>query len=458
MKMIVRLNLSFGLLLLCILAVTAAVIYPLLQDTLIESQRKEMREQGSILMHWAIPAVKLTAAQPTTEPTKMENLVPASSGTNAVVVAPYRQVLYSTVSAEQANEWIDASNSSPDTGIWQGKDGPYLIETLTSAGETNANANVTEAVTTIMATPLSKIKAMQLALFGRMMIILSVGGILAFLLSMLITKRIVTPLAKLKAELKKVEARRFSEVKLVETGGEIGEVARSVYQLAGELEQYERTQKHFFQNASHELKTPLMAIQGYAEGIKDGIFTGESADKGLDVIANECERLKQIVTEMILLAKLESEDGIFHMDRVPVEDLIAKTVERINPLLVKKGLNIEVTCVGSEQNRYIYADREKLLQALINVAGNATRYAKQTIRVHASAADTGVDIEIADDGEGIPDHMLPRLFGRFSKGKDGETGLGLAISRAIVERCRGQITARNRPNGGAAFVLRLPSA
>ncbi len=128
-----------------------------------------------------------------------------------------------------------------------------------------------------------------------------------------------------------METRRFSEVQLVESGGEIGDVAKAVYDLDGKLEKYQRTQKQFFQNASHELKTPLMSIQGYAEGIKDGIFTGDHADKGLDVIVKECERLKKIVTEMILLAKLESEEGIFHMDRVPVRELITETVERRPP-------------------------------------------------------------------------------------------------------------------------------
>jgi len=193
--------------------------------------------------------------------------------------------------------------------------------------------------------------------------------------------------------LNKVEMRRFSEVRLVETGGEIGEVAKAVYDLAGELEKNQRTQKQFFQNASHELKTPLMSIQGYAEGIKDGIFTAERANKGLNVIVKECERLKKIVTEMILLAKLESEEGIFHMERFPL----------------------------------ISIDSE------------------------------GIRISISDDGDGIPESLLSQLFGRFVKGNNGETGLGLAISRAIVERCRGRISAHNEPGGGAAFVLRFPA-
>lgn len=455
MKLIYRLNLSFGLLLLCILIVTAAVIYPLLFNTLIESQRKEMREQASLLMKLAEPSIPVMAAA-TVEATKLQPAIPAGHQMDAVLLTPTKKVLFSTIPPEQATEWVDLTKQSGNQAnnhVWQGENDRYIVESLTASSE---NEPAKQSMTAIMATPISKIKSMQLELFWRMMIILTIGGAMTFLVCLLITRRLVTPLIKLKEELKKVETRRFSEVQLVESGGEIGEVARSVHQLAGELENYQVIQKQFFQNASHELKTPLMSIQGYAEGIKDGVFTGERADIGLDVIVNECERLKRIVTEMILLAKLESEDGIFQMRHVSVRDLITETIERIKPLLVKNGLQIETCSRNEDEELAVCADREKLMQALINIVGNAARYAKHTIRIHTSSDGKNFHIEVADDGEGIPEKLLPFLFQRFSKGKDGETGLGLAITRAIVDRCRGSITARNQPDSGASFLLRFP--
>ncbi|WP_214626572.1 ATP-binding protein [Paenibacillus agaridevorans] len=452
MKLIYRLHLSFGLLLIFILAVTATLIYPLLLDTLVENQRKDLREQASRLMTSTLATPLIPAKK--TEPAQLQKAIPLAPTTQAVLAAPGDKVFFSTLTEEKAKELLDiAKQVNPQTGISQGKDGKYIVEKFTLPPQSGQPMS---AITAVMATPLSEVKSMQLALFQRMMIILSIGGIMAFLLSMVITRRIVKPLTELRKELKKVENRNFNEVRLIRSGGEIGEVASSVYQLAGELDKYQLSQKQFFQNASHELKTPLMSIQGYAEGIKDGIFTGERADKGLDVIVNECERLKKIVTEMILLAKLESEDVIFNMDKVPIQNLINEVIERINPLAFKKGLTIESNCKVSEKNIYIVADREKILQALINITGNATRYAKKTISINAAAGDHTIDIEITDDGEGIPKQLLPFLFQRFTKGKGGETGLGLAISRAIVERCRGQITAANLPSGGAAFILRIP--
>jgi len=454
MKLIYKLNLSFGLLLLCIMAITATLIYPLLFDSLVESQRQEMREQGSMLMNLA-PAMPIMPAASTTEALKELEHQQFQSSTNAVLLSPSSKVLYSTLPDEIATEWANISKAgSFGKGFWQSRDDRYIVEMITSYKTGSIPAST--AFTAIMTTPVSKIKSMQLALFWRLMIILAVGGILAFVLSMFITKRLVTPLAKLRKELKKVEDRRFSEVSLVESDGEVGEVAKSVYQLARELEKYQKLQKQFFQNASHELKSPLMSIQGYAEGIKDGIFTGDSADKGLDVIVGECERLKKIVNEMILLAKLENEDGIFHMDHVLIRDLIHETVERINPLLVKNELSIQVDCNTEEDAQHIYADREKLLQALLNVVGNAARYAKQTISINVTSRKQFIQIEITDDGEGISPQLLPKLFQRFAKGNNGETGLGLAISRAIVERCHGRIMACNQSSGGAVFRLSFP--
>ncbi|MFF2912816.1 sensor histidine kinase [Paenibacillus sp. NPDC057934] len=454
MRMIYRLHLSFAFLLLCILAITAVLIHPLLLDTLVDSQRKELRDQASWLMNLS-PVMPLTSVQQT-DALKNSNTTTWPGNTSAILIAPGEKVVYSTLTGEATTELMELSKQSP-TGsgeIWQRTNDQYIVETLTSDQDSDLHW---QGVTAVMAAPLSKIKAMQLALFERLMIILSVGGVVSFLLSMLITRRLVKPLEELRKELHKVKKRRFSEVRLIETGGEIGEVAKAVYDLASELEKYQRTQKQFFQNTSHELKTPLMSIQGYAEGIKDGIFTGDHANKGLDVIVKESERLKKIVTELILLGKLESEAGIFHLDHVPVRELIAETLERINPLLVKNRLRVEFNGLGSEQEHSIYVDREKVLQALINIMGNAARYAKETIRIQTSANAEGIAIRITDDGEGIPEPLLSQLFERFAKGKNGETGLGLAISRAIVERCRGRISAHNEPDSGAAFVLHFPA-
>jgi len=425
MKLIYKLNLSFGFLLLSVLIITAGCIYPLLYDTLVEGQRREMQVTGRIYLD------------------DLKAMPDLMRGKNLSL----EEMSFTT-------DWIEFFNWSKNIkhGFMQGTDERYIVETLS-----DLNVNKPNITTVVLATPLSKIKSMQSSLFSRMMLALSIGGVLAFILSLFITKRLVTPLMRLREELKKVEERRFADVQLVKSDGEIGEVAQNVYQLARELDKYHDAQKQFFQNASHELKTPLMSIQGFAEGIREGIFTGEEADSGLEIISTECERLKRIINEMILLTKLESEDSFFENFDVSIKTLIRQTVERINPLLLDKGLQIKILYSNNEQLQpHIKADPEKVLQALLNIVSNASRYAKETISITILENDNRVAIEICDDGEGIPEAILPRLFQRFVKGQDGQTGLGLAISRAIVERSQGQISAHNNKSGGAAFVMSFP--
>ena len=132
-----------------------------------------------------------------------------------------------------------------------------------------------------------------------------------------------------------MKERQFSEVQRVSASGEIGVVAESVYEMAGELERYNHVQKQFFQNASHELKSPLMSISGYAEGIRDGVFEGEEIRKGLDIIMSERPH-DQYRDRDDALAKLDSEDDIFKATAVNLKELVEEAIERVNPVLVKR--------------------------------------------------------------------------------------------------------------------------
>lgn len=112
--------------------------------------------------------------------------------------------------------------------------------------------------------------------------------------------------------------------------------------------------------------------------------------------------------------------------------------------------------VSGEHGGMVRADRDKLLQALLNVLSNAVRYAEKRIDVEVHTSRGRITLTVADDGPGIAQELLPSLFHRFVKGKNGESGLGLAIARAIVERCGGELSVRNRPEGGAVFTFEFP--
>ncbi|WP_256758406.1 cell wall metabolism sensor histidine kinase WalK [Cohnella sp. WQ 127256] len=457
MKLVHQINLAIGVALVLVLSITAVLIHYVLLDHFMGTQKQDMKKFGAALTATMVQEASIRSEVGVTKPSTLTTLPatsisPVASGISAIVtdVTGNPIVLEDPlpIAPQQIGQFtkMESFEATGMQHIWDGKDNRFLVEVST----------VPQGTLTLL-TPISKIKEIERALLDRLLLVFLVGGILMLVLSQFITRKLIKPLMKLKEELKKVKGRQFAHVNLVHAGGEIGSVAETVYEMADELNRFSRTQKQFFQNASHELKSPLMSIVGYTEGIRDGVFEGEDVRKGLDIILSESGRLKNIVTEMTLLAKLDSEEDIYKPSEVCLKDLLTETIERINPLLVKKEIMLHPSFNEQEEGLLtIRADRDKLLQALLNVTSNAIRHANKHVYVHATVNKGRVEISVSDDGKGIPDELLPYLFHRFVKGKDGETGLGLAISRAIVERSGGLISAGNRKEGGAIFSLGFP--
>jgi signal transduction histidine kinase len=447
MKLLHQLNLAFGFLLLVVLGTSALLIYSFLLQMLIQDQRTELKDKG---YEWL---TRIEENGGTFSEKDIEQLlrIPARGGKLEVLLLEKGKVLYTTITSNGLKEWtekVKEGRKKHTKGIIEFAKDQYIVEYIT----VNQGENGKKLL--VLAAPLRGLKTMRMDLAKQMFMILSLGGLVVLILSYIMTQILVKPLTKVKQELLKIKERRFGEVEMVPAGGEIGDVAKSVHQLAQELDRYSRTQKQFFQNGSHELKTPLMSIQGYAEGIRDGIFTGDAVERGLNVIISESERLKKIVTEMTLLAKLESEEGIYHKEAIKTGDILEQSIERIRPLCTKQGITIKMNSqLPNHEEVEFVADQEKVLQAFINILSNAIRYAKQKIEISTRLEDGWVVFDIRDDGKGVPEELLPQLFQRFVKGKEGGTGLGLAISRAIIERSGGQIKVKNSSLGGAVFSL-----
>lgn len=452
LKLVHQINFAFGLSLLLVLSITGVMIHFVLMDHFIGKEQEGLRTLGATL---TASMQQLPAAAISAVPIEENDLFPVqyatlSSGVQAIVTDQQGKVVSGTLPAipgqAQAVTGIAAVETGSLQSLWDGNDPRYLVQ---------VNALPQGKLTLL--TPVSRIKAIEQALLKRLILVFAAGAAVMFLFSLFITRKLIDPLISLREELKKVKNRRFADVNLIRAGGEIGSVARTVYEMAGELHRFNRVQKQFFQNASHELKSPLMSISGYAEGIRDGIFEGEDVRRGLDIILGESGRLRDLVGEMTLLAKLDSEEDIFRAVECDLEELLSEAVERINPQLAARKLSLK-TVISGDRGLMLRADRDKLLQALLNVLSNAARYADRKIDVHGYVSKGLITLTVSDDGPGIPQELLPSLFHRFVKGKNGDSGLGLAISRAIVERCGGKITARNCPEGGAVLTFEFPSA
>ena len=495
MKLVYQINLAFAISLILVLSVTGAVIHFVLMDHFIGAQKEDLKTMGAAMTAKlgvaAVSGVQNGASPASSLPVQTQDASAAAARSSAdedvslrisassLVVAgnasptgvpmsisiPYSEVKAILTDKEgnvvTANLWEEsAAPLTPAVGVSPSTLIPSVnLEKIWSRTDT-AYVSRVEALPTgtlTLLTPVSRIKAIEQELLGRLLVIFAAGGVVMAALSLIFTKKLIRPLMLLKEELEKVKERRFAQVRLVRGGGEIGSVAKAIYEMAGELNRFIRVQKEFFQNASHELKTPLMSISGYAEGIRDGLFEGKQVERGLDIIVSECARVKKLVMEMTLLAKLDSDEELFRVSPVPLAELIAEAVERINPMLASNGLSVRVELPDGGAP-VIRADRDKLLQALLNVAANAVRYARTGIVIRVNVEEDEVRLSVSDDGCGFPEELLPMLFHRFVKGKDGDSGLGLAISRAIVEGCGGMIEAGNCPEGGAVISMTLPAA
>ncbi|WP_077624139.1 sensor histidine kinase [Sediminibacillus massiliensis] len=438
MKLQYQINAAFTTLLIVIMSVTAFTIYSLILNLLIQDEQRQLQAKGELLVSVLNDEANMENAQ------RLSQLLQDQQLQLFIYNHAADRVIFSTLPNQIVNYWIENYDiGEEEQPLWRGGEERFVVSKISfSPGQPDTEL--------ILVTPLNDLQQVQETFIFRLLLVFLIGLAAAVLLSYLMTKRLATPLTRLKDQLKKIEKRKFDEVEAIHASGEIKEVEESVLDMANELERYINSQQQFFQNASHELKTPLMTIQGYAEGIRDGVFEKEESDRGLDVMVAEIARLKKIINEMILLAKLDSEENIYRPENIQVSDLIQMTRERALPLANERHVQLTQTYTADAT---IKVDREKMLQAMMNVVSNAIRHARSSVDISVIQKDGKISIKISDDGKGIKEDLLPNLFHRFVKGEGGETGLGLAISRAIVERSGGQITAGKSDLNGALFTI-----
>ncbi|SEN83535.1 Signal transduction histidine kinase [Amphibacillus marinus] len=436
MRLQTQLTLAFTTLLVITMTIVAVMVHSLLLDYLIQNEKNQMQEKAEVFS--SILSAEVSFQQ------WLDN--------EELYMFVYdhvrHQVLLYTPSldVDLIVDWVTTYDlTQSDQPLWHDGKQQYVVSIFPMYPDLVAQD-------VVLVTPLDDLQEVQQTFFNRLMIVFLVGILIIILLTHYLTHRLVTPLTQLKFQLKKIEKRKFDDIKRVRASGEIKEVEESVIDMATELERYMKSQQQFFQNASHELKTPLMTIQGYAEGIKDGVFQNIEAERGLEVMVAEISRLKQIINEMILLAKLDSDENVYQEKTLFISELVQSTVDRALPLALDQqiALNHHI-----EEDATIYVDDEKMLQAVMNIVSNAIRHAKSKVFIEVIQFSGRIHVHIDDDGPGIENDLLPHLFERFIKGKGGETGLGLAIARAIVERSNGTVHCEKSPLGGARFTIIL---
>lgn len=222
------------------------------------------------------------------------------------------------------------------------------------------------------------------------------------------------------------------------------------YRLGVKIEESQKTQRRFFQNSSHELKTPLMAIQGYAEGIEMDVVDPQNA---AGIIMQEAERMTGLVEEILSISKIDSRHFKLDLVKIDIKEVLYDCFRSLDAVQQMNGVSIVPEF--PDEVITVKCDEYLMARAFRNIIVNGLKYSKKKITVIIETNPKYVYIRFKDDGKGIDRDDIEHIFDRFYKGSDGGTGIGLSLAKEIIHLHKGNVTAYNYLDG-AVFEVKLP--
>jgi histidine kinase len=231
--------------------------------------------------------------------------------------------------------------------------------------------------------------------------------------------------------------------------------------MAETLAQVERQRITLIGNVAHELRTPLAGLEGYLEGLLDGVLPGDP--ETIYAMQHEVRRLRKLVDDLQHLSRVEAGQVAIQPQRFDVVALVHLIVAQLRPQLIEQYLQVVIE--APEEEALAYADPDRTAQVLVNLIGNAIQYTPEdgSITIRVRCESTHVQVVVEDTGIGIPAEALPYLFERFyrvdpSRSRaSGGSGIGLTIARHLARAMGGEITAASPGIGkGSVFTLILP--
>ncbi|MFN8123865.1 MAG: ATP-binding protein [Thermoleophilia bacterium] len=283
----------------------------------------------------------------------------------------------------------------------------------------------------------------------------------AVIASAVLTRRIVAPIRELAAGARAIAAGRLDTRVQVQGDDELATLATSFNAMAQRLADTERTRTRLVGDVAHELRTPLATLDGYLEGLADGVIT--PTDDTWETLRTQTRRMARLADDLALVSRAEEGRLDLRMRPTDPNEVLASAVSAVGPLAERAGVSL-LTALP-QQLPTIPADPERLLQVLGNLLDNAVRHtpARGCVTVSADATDDTVRVTITDTGDGIPPAEIERIFTRFHRvdaartAGTGGSGIGLTVARAIADAHGGHLEASSAgPGTGATFTLTLP--
>lgn len=291
-----------------------------------------------------------------------------------------------------------------------------------------------------------------------MFIALCVSVVIGTFLSVFATRSILKPINDMQKAMKKVESGDFSvRVSRKETYGEIDELVKSFNCMVEELNGIEMFREDFINSFSHEFKTPIVSIQGFAKQLKKDGLSEDKKREYIDIIISESKRLTNLSSNILLLNKFENQQFITDTADFYLDEQIRSCILLLEKQWSKKNIEFDI-----ELEPVLYnGNQEMLSQVWVNILNNSIKFSPQntTITVRTSVKDNKIRIDICDCGEGMDENTINHIFERFYQGDSAHAsegnGLGLPVVKRIVELCGGTIRVESQKGRGTVFSVFL---
>lgn len=288
-----------------------------------------------------------------------------------------------------------------------------------------------------------------------------IAVVTATVVSLAVAARIARPITTLVSAARRIAHGHYAERVPADEPGELGDLALSFNEMAGSLEATERRRLQLVGDVAHELRTPLTTLDGYLEGLEDGVI--EPSDATWRLLRAETRRLTRLVSDLAELWRAEAHQLPLRIETVDLTAVAREVADGFGPLAAPRAITMTL---GSEPAA-ARADRDRIAQVLANYLSNAIRHAPDgsTIVIAAKTARSTVQLRVTDQGPGLAAEQLETVFERFYRidparsRAAGGSGIGLAIVRALAEAMGGRAWAESAGTGtGATFVLEVPAA
>ena len=272
------------------------------------------------------------------------------------------------------------------------------------------------------------------------------------------SKKLVQPIEKITVATKEVASGNFAVQLETTREDEIGELTTNFNEMVKDLGSIEFLQKEFIDNVSHEIKTPITSIQGFADLLDDDTLTPEERKEYIGIIKEEANRLLNLSNNTLKLSKLQNQTKITSNEQFDVSEQIRKSILLLKPKWKEK----EITFNVSIEEKYFYGDEDLTFQIWVNLIENAIKFSKQqgTIDIILKEENDFIVVKIKDYGIGMSEEEQKKIFDRFyqiDKSHSGVgSGLGLAIVKRIIELSNGTIEVESKEGKGTTMLIKLP--